>query len=53
MGRAESQILVTRSHLTKFGCSGELHHALHHPHKSFCLSDIDTIIPPKYNGIVQ
>ncbi len=29
MGRAESQILVTHSHLTKFGWSGELHHNLH------------------------
>ncbi len=29
MGRAESQILVTHSHLTNFGWSGELHHNLH------------------------
>ncbi len=29
MGRAESQILVTHSHLTNFGRSGELHHNLH------------------------
>ncbi len=28
MGRAESQILVTHSHLTNFGWSGELHHDL-------------------------
>ena len=29
MGRAESQILVTHSHLTHFGWSGELNHNLH------------------------
>ncbi len=29
MGRAELQILVTQSHLTNFGWSGELHQDLH------------------------
>ncbi len=29
MGRAESQILVTHSHLTNFGWSDELRHDLH------------------------
>ncbi len=29
MSRAESQILVTHSHLTNFGWSGELHHDFH------------------------
>ncbi len=29
MGHAESQILVTQSHLTNFGRSGELLHDLH------------------------